>query len=240
MKKPYVSVIVPAYNEEEIIKKTLQTITKFLKTKNYKWEIVLVDDGSQDNTVKIVKKLKTSNLRLYVHKKNKGKGGALRTGFKHANGKYILFTDVDQSVHIRYLDDLLKELESGADVVICSRRVEGAKIVVHQPLARELMGRGYVLFARMVLLSPITDFTCGFKAFESKAGKRLFNKGVLDRWVYDSEILFLASKFGYSVKQVPVEWRNRLDSRVQVGSAVYTSFIDLLKIRVNDFLKKYD
>src|SRR3990172_12399434 len=127
-----------------------------------------------------------------------------------------------------------------SDVVIGSRRIQGAKIVIHQPMLRELMGRGYTAITRLVTGVKLTDFTCGFKGFRKKAAKDIFSKTLINRWSYDSEILFLAKKFRYKLTEIPVEWRNREDTRVVLRNVVLESLKDLLSISVNDFLGKYN
>jgi dolichyl-phosphate beta-glucosyltransferase len=234
------TVLVPAFNEEKIIKHTLEEIVAFLRDKKYSWEIVVADDGSSDGTGKIVKSVGNKKIRLVDLKENKGKGGALREGVKAATGDCIIFMDADLSVPLINIDKFLASLKNGSDVVIGSRRTTGAKIAKHQPWLRENMGRVYTALTRVVTGVPLSDFTCGFKGFTSTAGKKIFAGSVVDRWSYDAEIMFLAKKYGFNIKEVPVKWFNREDSRVRLGSAVFTSFSDLVKIRAYDRQGKYD
>jgi dolichyl-phosphate beta-glucosyltransferase len=234
------SVIIPAYNEEKILNKTLTEIISFLKGKKYSWEILLVDDGSCDKTSYIVKNFKNKRIRLLVLSKNSGKGAALRTGFLKANGKYIIYSDADLSVGINNVDKFIKKLEMGSDVVIGSRRIAGSKIEVHQPLIRETMGRFYTFLTKIITWMNIADFTCGFKGFRHDAAKKIFINSKVDRWAYDSEIMFLAKKFGFNITQEPVSWVNRQDSRVQLSLVVFESLKDLLSIRANDILGRYN
>ena len=233
------SLIIPAYNEEKMIKGTLEKVLKFLSKKNYGWEVIVVDDGSSDKTSEIVKEFEKRGVALVTHKNNEGKGAAIRTGVKKSKGKYIIFSDADLSVSIKNIDQFLSELKkSGA--VIGSRRVRGATIEIHQPWLRENLGRGFTFLTRVVTGVNLSDFTCGFKGFQIKAAKEIFKRTLIDRWAYDSEILFLANKLGYKIRQMPVSWENREDTRVSLGSAIITSFIDLLKVRVYNILGRYD
>lgn len=235
------SLIIPAYNEEKIIKKTLEKVVIFLSQKSFGWEIIIVDDGSTDRTADLVRIFADKDKRIQLNRlpNNKGKGAALKSGVKESKGKYIIYSDADLSVPLTNIDKFLLELKKN-DVVIGSRRIEGAKILVHQPWLRENMGRFFTFLTRCVLAMSISDFTCGFKGFRSKAGKDIFNRALLERWAYDSEILFLAKKLGYSIAELPVEWRNREDTRVVLGSAIATSFVDLLRIRINDLSGRYN
>jgi dolichyl-phosphate beta-glucosyltransferase len=234
----HLSLIIPAYNEGKVLKQNLSKIISYLEGKKYSWEIVVVDDGSRDNTLDIAKSFKNKGVKAYQLEPNRGKGGALKEGFDKAAGEYLIFMDADLSVPLKNIDIFLGELKNN-DVVIGSRRVEGSDIVVHQPLVRESMGKVYTLLTKIVTATNLADYTCGFKGFKNDVGKRIFKSSHITRWSYDAEIMFLAHKFGYKIKQIPVEWFNRVDSRVRLGSAAITSFADLIKIRIYDLLGKY-
>ncbi len=233
------SLIIPAYNEEGIIKETLDAVLKFLSEKRYNWEIIVVDDGSSDKTSEIIRSFRTQGVRLVKHALNRGKGAAIRTGVKKSKGKFIIFSDADLSVSIKNIDQFLTELKK-SEVVIGSRRVLGAQIIIPQPALRENLGRGYTQLTRSVTGVKLSDFTCGFKGFTRKAAQEIFRKTLIDRWAYDSEILFLAKKLGYKITELPISWKNREDTRVSMGDAIVTSFIDLLKVRVYNILGRYD
>lgn len=235
----HLSVVVPAYNEGKVLKANLEEIINFLKNKEYAWEIVVVDDGSGDNTFEIAKSLSKKGVKEYKLPQNQGKGGALKEGFGKAKGEYVIFMDADLSVPLKNIDVFLSELTK-YEVVIGSRRLSGSNIIVHQPFFRESMGRVFTLLTKMVTSTDLADYTCGFKGFGKKAGKKIFSQSKIKRWSYDAEIMFLANKFGYNIKQIPVEWFNRVDSRVRLSDAVITSFLDLIKIRVYDLLGRYD
>ena len=239
-KNPLLTILIPAYNEEKAIKNTLEKVCGYLKGKKYPWEVVVSDDGSCDTTSMIVRNFKKESVRLISADKNQGKGAALRNGVKASIGDYIIFMDADISVPLNNIDKFMKEFNKGADVVIASRRVRGAKIEVHQPWHREIMGRVYTKLTQIVTGVKIPDFTCGFKGFSSNAAKKIFRSSVINRWAYDSEIMYLAKKYGYEIIQVPIVWKNREDTRVKLRSVILESFKDLLSIRVNDLKGLYD
>jgi dolichyl-phosphate beta-glucosyltransferase len=241
MEKIKLSVIVPVFNEELIIAEALKKITDFLIKKSYSWEIIVIDDGSFDKTTMIVDSFGLKNLRLEKLSVNRGKGGAIRRGVELANGEFIIFTDVDLSVPIEYVDKFLLELEKGNPIVIGSRRIIGSKIIKHQGWLRESMGRGFTFLSRIVTGTNTSDFTCGLKGFRADVAKKIFAKSVLNRWVFDSEVIFLAQKFKFRIVEIPVEWINREDSRIEsLGSTGFKSFMELMQIRLNDFAGKYD
>lgn len=236
----YLSVVIPAYNEEKIIETSLKKIVKYLKDKDYTWEIIVSDDGSKDNTAKIVKDFKRQGVRLVRAEENQGKGAALRRGILDSYGVVIIFMDADLSVPISNIDKFLGEFDKGFDVIIASRRTHGSEIKVHQPWLRENMGRVFTFLTNVITQANVSDFTCGFKGFTKAAAKKIFRVSKINRWAYDAEIIFLARKFGYKIKEVPIVWENRSDTRVRLKSVVLETFRDLLKIRMYDNSGKYD
>ena len=233
------TLLIPTYNEEEIIKSTLIQVLNYLSKQKYSWEVLVVDDGSTDNTPKIVEGFRKKGVRLETLSENKGKGAALKVGVKSAGGEYIIFSDADLSVPIENIERFLHELDK-QDVVIGSRRASGAIIEVHQPWLRENMGRVFTYISKIITNTKISDFTCGFKGFAAVVAKDIFERSQVERWSYDAEILYLASKLGYSIKELPVTWKNRKDSRVALAKDIATSLRDLLRVRLNDFFGKYD
>jgi dolichyl-phosphate beta-glucosyltransferase len=242
-KNIYLSVVVPLYNEESIVESKLQKILIYLSRKKFTWEIVFVNDGSSDRTLTIISKLarqKKNNILVVSLPVNKGKGAAVREGVKKASGDFIFFTDIDLSTPIAKLGKFLKSYETGNKVVIGSRRMKESKILDHQPIARELLGRCFTLFTRILLGVPVSDFTCGFKGFDKSVAKKVFAKGIINRWSFDSEILFLANKYGYKITEIPVSWRNRRASRVNLAKDVYRSFKENIQIYFRNQRGLYD
>jgi dolichyl-phosphate beta-glucosyltransferase len=172
-KNIYLTILVPCYNEGKIIKENLTEIISFLSKEKYSWEVVVVDDGSRDDSVSKIKELKNPYLKLMSYKINKGKGGALKVGVEASSGRYIIFMDADLSVPINTVDTFLQTLESG-QVVIGTRKIKDAKVLVHQPWLRENLGKGFTFITRIITGVKVSDFTCGFKGFPIDAAKKNF------------------------------------------------------------------
>lgn len=235
------SVIIPVYNEEKVIKNTLFEVNCFFANKNYGSEIIIVDDGSNDNTAVIAKKLKSiiKNLTVLENKKNYGKGYSVKRGILAAKGKYRLFMDADNSTRIEQVGDFISFLENEYDVVIGNRDMKESKIKKHQPFYKEILGNTGNILIRILAVPGIKDTQCGFKCFSDKFVKDVFPKLTIDRWGFDIEILALAKKFGYKIKSAPVIWKNKNSSKVYLKDYVFT-LVDLFKIKINLITKKYD
>lgn len=241
MSKIKFSVIVPCYNEEKRFQKGFQHYYLYLSKQKYPWELILVNDGSRDNTLELMKKVALGKPRIKIlsHQPNRGKGFAIVSAVKAATGKYILFTDLDHSVPIETIDSFYPYLEKGFDIVIGSRRVEGSKILVHQNFLRETLGRGFTLLVRFLIDFKIRDATCGFKAFENKVAKRIFEKITIYDWAFDAEIIFIAKKLKLKLAQAPVSWSDVRGTKVSLKKDILRSLMGLLKIRLNDLQGKY-
>jgi dolichyl-phosphate beta-glucosyltransferase len=237
----YLSLVIPAFNEEERIGENLVSVLNFLRSQTYRSEIIVVDDGSRDRTVEVATAIGRPDglLRVVQNIKNLGKGGAVQAGMMTARGKYLFFSDADLSVPIDSLPTFLHQLQDRYDIVIGTRQSEGAKIIVRQPIYREIMGRIYTYLSNLVLGLQISDFTCGFKGFRKDAAQQLFARQRLKRWSFDSEILYLAKRQGYRILEVPVTWRNNEASKVRLWKDAIGSFVGLVRIRINDSLRAY-
>ena len=238
----YLSVIIPAYNEEKRLPKTLEEIDRYLKKQDYEYEIIVVNDGSKDKTAEVVEnwKLEIENLRLIDNKINQGKGAVVRQGMLEAQGEYRLFTDADNSTSIEQIEKMWPEFEVGYDIVIGSRDVKGAVLDPPQPWFRQvILGEGFKLLRKIVVgLWGIEDSQCGFKCFKKEVVEKVFPKCKIDRFAFDPEILIIAKKMGYQIKEIPVFWKNDPDSKVK-PKWIVGMLIDLLKIRWNLITKKY-
>ncbi len=240
--KIHLSVVVPAYNEQNRLPKTLREIEKYLKTQSYDWEIVVVNDGSKDNTSQVVKELlsEIENLRLVDNKENHGKGYVVKQGMLEAKGKYRVFTDADNSTSIDQVEKMWPEFEKGYDIIIGSRDIKGAVLSVPQTWLRRRIGDIFNLLVQITCgLWGIWDTQCGFKGFTEKATEDIFPKCRIDRFAFDPEILVIAKKMGYKIKEIPVTWINDPESKVKLKSMIKMA-VDLLKIRKNLIIKKYD
>ena len=239
----YLSVIIPAYNEEKRLPKTLEEIDKYLRKQDYDYEILVVNDGSKDKTVEIAKGLisKIKNLIVTGYKKNRGKGYAVRFGMLEAKGDYRLFTDADDSTSIDHVEKIWPEFKKGFDIIIGSRDIKGAVLDPPQPWIRKLiLGEGFKLYRKIIIgLWGIEDTQCGFKCFTKKATEKIFQKCRINRFAFDPEILVIAEKLGYEIKEIPIYWKNDPDSKVKFKSIIKIA-LDLIKIRLNLIKRVYD
>ncbi|MEM3394279.1 MAG: glycosyltransferase family 2 protein [Candidatus Methanomethylicia archaeon] len=239
--KIFLSIIIPAYNEEHRIRQTLLDINEKLKNKNWKYEILVVNDGSKDKTVEVVKGLENQvkNLKLIDNKENNGKGYVVKQGMLEAKGEYCLFMDADNSTTIDQFENFLPWFERGYDIVIGSIEIEGAKINEQAGFYRRFLGHIGKLLIRILLGLKIYDTQRGFKAFKNYTIEPIFKKQTIMRWGFDFEILYIANKLGYKIKEVPVIWNNSSDSKVR-PSAYISVLLELLKVRFNSLFGKYN
>ncbi len=217
METPYLSVIIPAYKEGERIGQNLLEIDRYLKSKTYTYEIVVIVDGSPDNTAEIARNyaLQVPHLRVIDNAENHGKGYVVRQGLLEAKGQYRLFLDADGSTSIMHLDTFLPSFQEGYDVVIGSRKIAGSFIQVHQPKIREIMGQGGNVLIKLVLgLWRYPDTQCGFKMLSAPAAEAVAKRMVVDRFGFDFELIALAHALKFKVKQLPVRWMNEEGSTV--------------------------
>jgi dolichyl-phosphate beta-glucosyltransferase len=232
MARPYLSIIIPAYDEAERIPKTLLDIDRRLTKAPYSYEIIVVNDGSRDNTAEVVEKMKKAvrNLKIIDNAENKGKGGVVRQGMLLAGGAVRLFMDADNSTSIDQFDQMIPYFKEGCGVVIGSRAVKGAKLDPPEPRWRGLIGKGLNLLVQLLLLPGIWDTQCGFKAFTAEAATRVFEKVRFPGWGFDFEALSLAKRMGYKIAEVPVHWVNDARSHVKFSSGL--QFLrDMAKLR---------
>lgn len=238
-KNPFLSIIIPLYNEEGRLKNLLK-IYKYLNKLGLAYEVVIVNDGSQDNTLNELKNFaKKFKFKLISYQKNKGKGAAIKRAMLTATGKYRLFSDVDLSTPIEEFNKFLPFLKN-YDVIIGSRRIMGATFKKRQRFLRESLGRGFTMLSKIILELDISDFTCGFKCYSEKAAQKIFALQKINRWGFDSEDLFLAQKLGFQIKEVPVVWTNDPATKVKLPQDLIQSLWDLYKIRYFHSRKNYE
>jgi len=235
------SLVVPAFNEERRIGEPLRAMGEYLAGQSYRSEILVVDDGSTDDTTGVARRVARDlrvPVRLLGYASNRGKGHALKVGFAHARGRRILFSDSDLSTPIDETARFMAALDEGWDIAIGSRRLAGARIVVHQPWWRESMGAVFTGLVRL-LIADVSDATCGFKAFDAAAGKDVFSYMRLDGWCFDAELLFLAKRRGYRLTEVPVRWHDESGTKVRLRRDVLDTLIGLARIRLLHLLGRY-
>jgi len=241
------SIVIPAYNEEENVRKgVLESIWEYLKKQKYSWEVLVVDDGSDDDTVKLATDFAKKHRGFRVLREpHRGKGGTVVAGMLAAKGRIILFTDMDQATPIDQLEKFIPKFKEGYDVVVGSR--SGRK---GAPLLRKLMAYGFALLRTMVLRLPYKDTQCGFKAFTHQAAKKIFEKmkifsektkvkGASVSAGFDLEILYIARKLKLKVAEVPVEWHHQEGTKVNPIKDSWEGLRDLIRVRINAFLGKY-
>ncbi|MCX8094465.1 MAG: glycosyltransferase family 2 protein [Candidatus Goldbacteria bacterium] len=231
-----VSVIIPAYNEEKRLPETLKKIKNFLKKNKIKNEIIVVDDGSTDNTVSISKKYKVKVLK---NEKNKGKGFSVKRGMLAARGEIVIFTDADLSTPVEFLKHFINEHKSGFDIVIASRALQGSEIKIPQPYLRELSGKIFNVLVRLITWLPIHDTQCGFKSFTRKAAQQIFKRLTIYGFGFDVEALYIARKLGFTISEYPVSWYNSKATKVDFLKDSIRMFFELFKIRLNDIKGLY-
>ena len=239
--EPTYSIVIPAYNESARLGNTLNKVLRYLHAQEWDAEVVVVNDGSQDNTADIVRALaaKDSMLRLVENPGNRGKGFSVRNGMLNARGRIILFTDADLSAPIEETPKLLQEIQNGADVAIGSRWLRAETQTQRQPLLRQILGRVFNVLLRVTLGLHFADTQCGFKAFTQAAAKAIFPLQRIERWGFDPEILFLARKFKFKIREIPVLWGHSGGTRIHPLRDGSKMFLEMLHIRWNDLSGKY-
>lgn len=180
-----------------------------------------------------------SKIRLIRNEINKGKGYSVKNGFLNSTGSYLLFSDADLSTPIEEVEKLVDSIDHGYDVAIGSRGLKESDIKIHQPMHREKMGKIFNFLVRAITIKGFSDTQCGFKCFKRKAALEICKRQQLERFSFDVEMLYIAKKLGYKIKEVPIQWFNNPNSRVSPVKDSIKMFLDLLKIRYNDFLGKY-
>jgi dolichyl-phosphate beta-glucosyltransferase len=231
--RPFLSVVVPAYNEERRLGASLERIAAWLEARAIDGEIVVVDDGSADGTARVAtEQLKGRRGRVLRQPENRGKGAAVRRGALEAQGRWVLLSDADLSSPIEEYDTLAAAArERDADVAIGSRGLRESKIEVRQNLVRQSMGKTFNLAIRTMTGLPFRDTQCGFKLMDRERVRPLFEKMVVDRFAFDVELLFLCRKFGLAVVEVPVVWRNAPGSKVSIFRDPLNMLADVARVR---------
>ena len=230
----HLSLVIPAYNEAERIGSTLERVLSFLDQQAFRSEVVVVDDGSRDNTRGVVGRFlehSPTRVRILDYPKNQGKGHAVRVGMTAATGAYRVFYDADGSTPIEELDRLWPAFQNGAQVAIGSRSIPGANVEVHQAWYRETMGKTFNLLLRTAGLTRFRDTQCGFKGFTARACDVIFPRQTIMRYSFDAELLYIAQKHGLPIAEVPIHWVNSPHSRVHPIFDAARMVWDLLLIR---------
>ena len=236
MNSTFVSVVVPAYNEGNCIESNLETLVHYLRSAFSRFEVIAVDDGSTDDTSrKIAEAAKREPcIRLLSFPANRGKGFVVRQGILTAEGDAICFTDADLSTPVEAIEQGVSALRERLPVVIASRRHPDSVIAVRQGWLREAVGKAFNLFVRTFFSVPLEDTQCGFKCFDREAARAIFSRAKIDGFAFDVEILVIARRLGYRVKEIPVHWTNSPDTKVRPVRHFTRVVRELLKIYRND------
>ncbi|HVN18813.1 MAG TPA: dolichyl-phosphate beta-glucosyltransferase [Dongiaceae bacterium] len=239
---PTYSIVIPAYNESARLAGSLEKVLAYVHTQGWDAEVIVVNDGSRDNTAEIIRGFAAKDpiLRLLENPGNRGKGYSVRNGVLHAQGRMILFSDADLSSPIEEAPKLLNALEAGADIAIGSRWLRSETQTQRQPLHRQLFGRIFNLMLRASLGLQFKDTQCGFKAFKRPAAQAIFPLQKIERWGFDPEILFLARKFGFKVVEIPVVWGHSGGTRINPVVDGARMFQEMLRVRWNSIIGEYD
>jgi glycosyltransferase involved in cell wall biosynthesis len=235
------SIVIPVYNETSRIAPTLDLVLRFVQSRSEICEVLIVDDGSTDETAHMVERVcrETPVVRLLRNPGNCGKGYAVRNGMLDARGEYLLFTDADLSSPITEADRLLEPLKDSYDVAFGSRALKPEWVSPRQPWLRQTAGKTFNLFVRSLTALSFGDTQCGFKAFRRDAARAIFSRQTIPGFGFDVEILYLARKLGYRTLEVPVHWANDTRTKVRPFRDGWRMFGDLLQIRWNDWNGKY-
>jgi dolichyl-phosphate beta-glucosyltransferase len=240
--EPAYSIVIPAYNEGARLGSTLEKVLAYVHAQQWDAEVIVVNDGSRDNTADIVREFAAKDTvpRLVDNPGNRGKGYSVRNGMLNARGRVVLFSDADLSSPIEEAPKLLAAISAGADIAIGSRWLRAETQTQRQPLHRQIFGRIFNLLLRLTLGLKFKDTQCGFKAFKQSAVQAIFPLQRIERWGFDPEILFLARKFGFKVQEIPVAWGHSGDTRIHPLVDGSRMFMEMLHVRWNDLTGKYD
>ena len=230
---PFLSIIIPAHNEEARLPGSLKQVIDFIDAQDYETEVIIVENGSQDRTAKIGKEIAAghSSVRL-IEEPHAGKGLAVRRGMLAAEGKFRFICDADLSMPIAEVNQFLPPVAPPYDVAIASREVPGAKRY-GEPQYRHFVGRIFNLLVRLITLPGIQDSQCGFKCFRDEIVEDLFQVQIIDGWTFDVEVLFIAMQRGYKIIEIPIPWYFNSGSRVRLIKDSSVMFSDLFRIRLN-------
>jgi dolichyl-phosphate beta-glucosyltransferase len=243
MNKPYISVIIPSYNEEKRISKTLKRVKEYMASQDYTYEVLIVIDGAKDKTAEISKTFMEDwpELRVIDNKQNNGKGYVVKQGMLEAKGEYRVFTDADNSTDIAHIEKMVQKFKEGFDIVMGSRDYKdavGARQAIPQSGLKRLLGNMGNLFIQILVVPGVWDTQAGFKGFSEAAAEKIFPQLTITRWGFDIEVWALARKFKYKVAKIPLYWENDADSHVK-ASAYITVLLETVKIRMNLWSGKY-
>ena len=238
--RPFLSIIIPAHNEERRLPGSLEKIVAFLEKQDYQAEVIVVDNGSRDNTSGVVEGFMARYPFIsLIREERRGKGLAVKLGMLAARGEYLFLCDADLSMPIEEVAKFLPPQLEDYDVAIASREVEGARRY-GEPPHRHLMGRVFNLIVRLLAVRGFQDTQCGFKCFRREVARDIFSHQTMEGWGFDVEVLFIAQKRSYRIVEVPINWYYMANSRVRPIRDSIRMFREVLQVRINDWRGVYD
>lgn len=237
---PLLSIIIPAHNEENRLPRTLEQVLAFLQQQNFESEVLVIENGSTDRTYEVAQGFtaRHGNLRV-IHEQGRGKGLAVRRGMLEAHGRYRLMCDADLAMPVEEITKFLPSALQESDIAIASREAQGS-VRYNEPMFRHLGGRGINLVIRLLILPGLQDTQCGFKCFRAEVADDLFRRQTLTGWSFDIEILFIARRHGYRVREVPIDWYYQPESKVNALRDALRMIADIFRIHANARRGLYD
>lgn len=240
MSSPFLSIILPAHNEEQRLPLTLDQVDAFLKKQSYQAEVLIVENGSQDRTLEIAQAVaaRRSYVRV-IHEERRGKGLAVRAGMLAAQGQYRFFCDVDFSMPVSEINRFIPPMRADSEITIGSREAPGS-VRYHEPYLRHLSGRVFNTLVRWIALPGLQDTQCGFKCFRGDIAAEIFPLQTNTGWTFDVEVLYIARRHGYQIAEVPIPWYFNPESKIRLASDSWHMISDLMTIRRNARAGIYD
>ncbi len=234
----FISIVIPVYNEEKLIKETILKTINHINSVTFNYEIIVVNDGSKDKTPMILSEINDSKLRIMNLDINKGKGKAVQTGILNSKGEIIIYFDADLSYPLETIDRALKEIKN-YDIVIGSRRLPGSKIIIPPPRLRTILGNFYSILISLLLFKNYPDTQCGFKCFKSEVAKEIFALQRINGFGFDVEVIYIALKKKFRIKQIPVQLIASQSSKVNIIKDSIKMFFDIFRIKYYDKIGLY-
>lgn len=238
---PEISLVIPAHNEEMRLSSTLCKVWNYLEANDYNFEIIVIDDGSHDRTPDIVREYaaKSRKIHLLRHDIRVGKGFSVKKGMLVSRGEYVIFSDADLSTPIDEIERMLFYLKNGHDVVFGSRALSDSRVIIRETWYRDKMGKVFGFLVRNIALPGVKDSQCGFKGFKRKVARDVFGRQTINGFAFDVEVLFIARRLGFRVKEIPVNWMDSPRSKVNPIVDSFKMLVELARIRLNDLKGKY-
>jgi dolichyl-phosphate beta-glucosyltransferase len=238
--KPFFSIVIPAYNEEKRLPSTLEQLFHFLEKQPFASEIIVVENGSKDQTFEIAQRFASGQKNVHVlRSKQRGKGLAIQRGVMAASGEYLFMCDADLSMPVEEISKFIPPQLEGFDIAIASREAPGS-VRYNEPYYRHFTGRVFNTLIRLLVLPGLQDTQCGFKCIRAQVARDIFPYQTLTGWAFDVELLYIARHHGYQIVEIPIDWYFNADSKISVVRDSLRMFLDLLRIRRNSGRGLYD